>query len=262
MRRGPAFVPILTYHSLVREGDVSANGLYTLAEKSFQAQMAYLAEHRFHAVSLKEVLAWQSGRVLPGKSIVITCDDGSESDFSIAVPILKRFRFSATFFVNPGTLGQDGTLTAERVKQMHREGMEIGSHGFDHLFLTRLDDKALHHQIVGSKKRLEALLESPVPFFSIPRGRTNRRVTERVKEAGYLAACTSDIGFNERRSEPFRLRRWAVKRSYSFDDFVSIVEGSPKKHLYLEVQLKQVARRLLGHTLYEAARHRILGEQK
>ena len=260
MNRDITPVPILTYHGLVKGPPSRTDGLYTLGEKSFQAQMTHLAECGFHAVSLKELLAWQSGQPLPGRSVVITFDDGSESDFSIALPILKQFYFPATFFVNPGTLNRKGYLTPEHLGQIHREGMEIGSHGFDHLFLTGLDEKALCHQVAESKKSLEALLGEAVSFFSVPRGRYTRHVLEVAKQAGYLAVCTSDIGLNRRLSEPFRLRRWAMKRSYTLDDFASIVAGHPKTHLRLEVRFKQAAHRLLGHTLYETVRNRVLGE--
>ena len=253
--REAALIPILTYHGFVRNKEMT-DGLYTLGEETFRAQMAYLAEHGFHVISLKETL----GKSLPEKPVVITFDDGMESDFTVASPILKHHRFVATFFVNPGTLDRPGYLSTDRLRQMHREGMEIGSHGFNHLFLTRLDDKTLRYQIIASKKKLEAILENPVSFFSVPRGRYNRRILDVAQEAGYLAVCTSDIGFNSSRSEPFRLQRWAMKRSYTVSDFASIVEGHPKTRLRLKVRLKQAAHRLLGHTLYEAARNRILGE--
>lgn len=259
MNRDP-FIPILTYHGLSRGKGASGNGVYTLDEDRFQAQMTYLAGHRFHVLSLEEMLTPLSGKPIHRKSVVLTFDDGSESDFSIAVPILKRHHFPAAFFVNPGTLDQKGTLTAEDLKKMRREGMEIGSHGFDHLFLTRLDEKNLRHQIVGSKARLEALLGSPVPLFSIPRGRYNRKVLDMARQGGYRAVCTSDIGFNRLGSDPFCLRRWAMKRSYTLGDFISIVEGKPGGRLSVDYLLKQSAYRVLGHALYERIRTGVLRE--
>lgn len=261
MKHNTSFVPILTYHGLVRE-DAAQNGLYALLEKQFEEQMAYLSEKNFRAVPLKAISDWLSGETLPEKSVVLTFDDGLESDFSIALPILKRHGFTATFFVNPAMLDTKGHLTSSELQQLSGEGMEIGSHGLDHVFLTRLNEEGLRHQMTESKKRLEEILKKEISFFSIPRGRYNRRTLEAIKQSGYRAACTSDIGENCRDADPFRLKRWALKRPYTLDDFISVVEGRPRRQLLLEYFLKQGAYRLLGHALYEKVRCGILKGEK
>ena len=269
MNHQATFIPILTYHGLSRGENAVSDGLYTLAEEQFEAQMVYLATENFHPISLKELANWltgepansPTGQPLPEKSVAITFDDGLSSDFSIVLPILKRHGFTATFFVNPGTLNTVGHLTTDELRQLNREGMEIGSHGFDHIFLTRLDEERLHYQLAESKRKLEEILKKEVAFFSIPRGRYNQRVLEAVREAGYRAACTSDIGVNRRDAYLFRLRRWTMKRPYTLDDFVSVVEGRAKGHLVVEYLIKQSAYRFLGHTLYERFRGKAVKEK-
>ena len=255
------FIPILTFHGLVRSKGASANSLYTLTEDQFADQMRYLSENHYHSVSLEAVMTWVKGEPLPERSIAITFDDGRESDFSIARPILKRHGCVATFFVNPGTLGQAGYLRYQELRQMSAEEMEIGSHGFDHLFLTQLDEKGLRHQIAGSKERLEQLLQKEILFFSVPRGRYTPHILEIVKETGYRAACTSEIGLNQRDLDLYHLKRWAMKRPYTLDDFISVVEGTPKGNLLFEHFLKRSAHRILGHTLYEALRNKMVKEE-
>jgi len=252
MNKEAIFVPILTYHGLSKSA--TTDGLYTLPEEQFEAQMNYLTKENFHPISLRELTNWLTGQPLPEKSVAITFDDGLSSDFSIALPILKRHGFTATFFVNPGTLDTKDYLTTDQLRRVEAEGMKIGSHGFDHIFLTRLDDGKVRDQLTRSKKRLEEILQKEVLFFSIPRGRYNRRILEVIREAGYRAACTSDIGVNRRDVNLFRLKRWALKRPYTLDDFVSVVKGRAKGHLVMEYLVKQSAYRLLGHTLYETFR--------
>lgn len=257
MRKDTSFVPIVTYHGLSR--DESADGLYTLTEEQFESQMAYLSEKTFKVISLDAVGKWLQGGALPERSIVLTFDDGLESHYSLAFSILKRYHFQGAFFVNPATLNQKGTLTHQNLREMHRAGMEIGSHGLDHIFLTGLDEAELQRQLEESKKALEVLLGQEISFFSIPRGRYDRRILDAIKSAGYQAACTSDIGVNRKGMDSLRLRRWAMKRPYSLNDFVSVVVGKPKKHLVFEYILKQSAYWVLGHTLYEGLRSRVLG---
>jgi len=253
-------VSILTYHGLGE--DSGQNGLYTLPRSQFEAQMGYLLEKKYQTVSLGAVKRYLEGAPLPEKSVVITFDDGLESDFSIAFPILKRYGFQATFFVNPGTVGHVGYLTAASLKKMSEAGMDIGSHGFDHIFLTRLDNLTLRHQLIDSKRILEEWIGKKISFFSIPRGRYTPQVLEAIQKGTYDLVCTSDIGCNRSQTDPFRLQRWAMKRSYRLDDFISVVEGRAKKHLVLEHVVKRSAYALLGHTLYENFRNRVLKEKK
>ena len=128
MNKTEVRVPILAYHGLSKKGN-RLNGVYTLGADQFETQMAYLSEQNLKTISLERMVKWISGESIPPKSIGITFDDGLESDFSIALPILKRHGFVATFFVNPGTLGTEGHLTVEELRTLHRAGMEIGSHG-------------------------------------------------------------------------------------------------------------------------------------
>lgn len=253
-------IPILTYHGLAREKGIG-DGRYTLTDKTFEAQMSYLVKNHFKTVSLKDFSGWLTGENLPGKSVVLTFDDGRKSDCTIALPILTQLGLQAAFFVNPGTVGKEGFMTVEDLQGLHEAGMEIGSHGLDHLFLTELDEETLTAQLIESKKRLGSLLFHEVNFFSIPRGRYTPGVLKKIKEAGYQLAFGSDIGFNDRDTNPFCLRRWAMKRPYTLDDFISIVEGHPKRGLVLDDVFKQTAYRLLGHTVYEKIRGMVVKER-
>ncbi len=260
MKKGNVFLPILNYHALT-DGGFSPDGIYTLSKEVFQRQLDILARNRMQSVSLEEVWQWLPGkRDLPERAVVLTFDDGWISDFSVAVPLLRQYGFRAAFFVNPGTLDTEGYLTTDALKEMGRSGMEIGSHGFDHLFLTTLADADLAVQVETSKIELEILLGKEIHFFSIPRGRYDERVLKAIRDAGYRLACSSDVGLNRQDTDPFRLRRWALKRSTREDDFISIVEGRPKKHLFAEYFFKDAAYRLLGHTAYEWVRNRLLKE--
>jgi len=255
-------IPILNYHGIAKVQGQASGGIYTILESQWSTQMEHLVQNQIDVISLERLGRWLSGREHLEKSVVITFDDGLESDFTIAFPLLKRHGFSATFFVNPGTVDQEGHLTLEQLQEMYRSGMEIGSHGYDHIFLTELDEKELEYQLVASKEKLETLLGAKVKSFSIPRGRYNSSILTTVKAAGYERVCTSDVGLNLQHTSPFRLYRWAIKRSHRLSDFASMTEGRMKKSLVFEHFLKRSAYQLLGHRLYEKARNHLLKEKE
>src|SRR6266481_7915274 len=78
----------------------------------------------------------QALEAVPDKLVVLTFDDSVASHYSVVRPILKRYGFTATFFITEGfsfpTNKQD-YMTWEQIAELHRDGFEIGNHTRDHL---------------------------------------------------------------------------------------------------------------------------------
>ncbi len=74
----------------------------------------------------------------------LTFDDGLESQFDYAKPVLDEYGFKGTFYVLPPFLAEDNQSTIWRYgkwsefQQMAAEGQEIGSHTMNHDTLTTL----------------------------------------------------------------------------------------------------------------------------
>lgn len=70
----------------------------------FETQMKYLKDN-FSVISLRKALemSHDSNDKL-GARVVLTFDDGLRNNYSIAYPILSRYRLPATFFVCPGLI--------------------------------------------------------------------------------------------------------------------------------------------------------------
>src|SRR6266540_4094009 len=68
---------------------------------------------------------------VPDKLVVLTFDDSVASQYLVVRPVLKRYGFSATFFITEGfsflTNKQD-YMTWEQIAELHRDGFEIGNH--------------------------------------------------------------------------------------------------------------------------------------
>src|SRR6188472_1181745 len=75
---------------------------------------------------------------IPDKLVVLTFDDASKSHFTIARPLLKKYKLGATFFVTEGfdmTTNKRDYMTWDEIAQLHKDGFEIGNHTRDHLSL-------------------------------------------------------------------------------------------------------------------------------
>ena len=150
-------IPVLMYHAL--EDDAHPSGatdageqLYVLEVSSFREQMSYLHREGYRAFLLEELRALGEW---PDKAIVLTFDDGHESNSSLALPILQECGFKAKFFITTGWIGTPNFMNKEQIRGLHRAGMGIGSHGVTHRFLSDLPEAEVRAELIDSKTVLE-----------------------------------------------------------------------------------------------------------
>src|SRR5688500_2574503 len=87
---------------------------------------------------------------IPDKLVVLTFDDSKASHYTVVRPLLKKYRFGATFFITEGftfRTNKDDYLTWEQIGELHRDGFEIGNHTRDHIALTKANLPRLTDQI-------------------------------------------------------------------------------------------------------------------
>lgn len=140
-----------------------------------------------------DVLNWISSSPVRSR-IRITFDDGNKSDVTIGLKYLATSKQKATYFVLADKIGQDGYLDHNDLGILRDEGMEVGSHGRNHLDWRRISVADLEDEVVGSKEKLEKLIDRKVESAAIPFGSYDRRVLQMLKRAGYHAVYTSDGG--------------------------------------------------------------------
>jgi peptidoglycan/xylan/chitin deacetylase (PgdA/CDA1 family) len=166
---------ILNFHGLDKPGNSES-----------RSDKLYWTSPDFFAATL-EVIRKRS-------DVLITFDDSYESDYSIALPLLKASQMSARFFVVAGKVGQPGFLSAQQIQSLRAEGMTIGSHGMYHRKWPGLKDRELHEEIVEARERLEQVIRARVIEAACPFGGYDRRVLERLRASGYQRVYTSDGG--------------------------------------------------------------------
>lgn len=204
----PGPVPILMYHVIGDpEGEVPFPDLW-LSEGDFQAQVDWLAENGYTAVTLVQVQnAWYDGGTLPEKPVVLSFDDGVLGQYVYGLPILREKGWAGQ--LNLKAEGSD--LSTRQVRKMIRAGWEIASHTITHPDLTTLDPASLEQEVAGSKRQLERELGVEIVNFCYPAGQYDEGVIEAVERAGYRGATTVNPGLGEK-SMPFELNRIRINR--------------------------------------------------
>jgi len=207
-------VAILTYHSL----DNSSSVLST-APLLFAKHMHLLYEQQVSVLSLSEVGQLTREAVLPPFSVVITFDDGFESVYEYAMPVLLQYGFPATIFLvtdycnktnawpsQPQHVTRRPLLSWSAIKEMSGAGVTFGSHTRTHPDLRHVSKHQEIEEIVGSKKALEDVIGRSVETFAYPYG-VWRKSTKQLVQEHFRLACTTTPNFVTAASDSFALER-------------------------------------------------------
>ena len=208
MTRWTYHIPILGYH---RVGPGKGDHVPTVSAQAFERQLSLLARHGYRLISLEEVVeAMEAGQPVPRRSVVITFDDGYEEVYQVAWPMIKRFGFLAIVFVTPAEVGLPGFATWEQLREMAGEGLRIGCHTMHHSYLPLVSDDRLVEEVIDSKRVIEEQIGQTVQFLSYPVGGYTPKAQAVVRQAGYLAACTTNRASRANGADRFALRRIKV----------------------------------------------------
>lgn len=181
------------YHAIWSDADgtlpQTSSIEHAVEARDFRAQLDAIADGGFRTIKLGDLELPPSGP----KPLLITFDDGHESDLMMAAPELARRNLHAIFFVIWSFLGRPGYLSRDQVLELRDQGFEIGSHGLTHTRLTQVSPAEASNEVLESKRRLEDLLQEPVAGLALPFGHYNEDVLQASWAAGYRRVMTSDF---------------------------------------------------------------------
>jgi peptidoglycan/xylan/chitin deacetylase (PgdA/CDA1 family) len=226
---GNATVPILMYH-VINPPPAGAPypGLYVPASE-FAAQMQALKAAGWHAVTMDQLEAnWTRGVPLgPGRPVVLSFDNGYESQYTNALPVLRRLGWVGVENIQlSGLPPSEGGLTDAQVRGLVAAGWELDTQGISHADLITLDAAGLHYQIDSARQTLRRRYGVPVNWFCYPSGHYNATVIAAVKAAGFVGSTTVVPGWATRSDDAYRLPRLRVLGGTSPSALLAQIAGA------------------------------------
>jgi len=236
-------VPVLMYHHIMP----NPNNSIAISPSTFDAQMKYLKENGYHPVSIKQFNAFiERGEELPDKPVLITFDDNRMNQFEYGVPILKKYGFTATFFVVKKWVDaeSDSFMHESELKELIADGFDVESHTTNHIQIhpSKLKSTGKVENYKSFKSRyweptegmrtwMDQTFGGPVSALAYPGGRYNPEAERLMKDAGYTTAFTTNDGYATYQGQsPYALPRWNTgARDTSLSRFASIMKGA-KNH--------------------------------
>jgi peptidoglycan/xylan/chitin deacetylase (PgdA/CDA1 family) len=130
-------------------------------------------------------------------SITFSLDDGSVYDYRL-LKILCDHDIAATMYLpahwQTYLESKDIEPMTDKQAQEIAKSCVIGSHGVDHLLLTRVTPELQDKEIFQSRTMLQAMFDQPISSFCYPRGYYDPQIIAKVKAAGYKSARTVKVG--------------------------------------------------------------------
>ena len=191
-RRKGSFPVVILFHHLVSDRPHRMG----ISTEHFLKHVEFLQKY-YDVVSLTDAIEMLRTNNVKAPTVVLTFDDGYGDNFINLRAVVEHTGVPVTLFVSTdhilnGTEFQHDIdarlhgfqpLTWDQLRQLHKQGLEIGSHTRTH-FNCGSDNRAnLHTEIVGSKEDLELHLGTPIEYFSFPFGLPENISDEALKIA-------------------------------------------------------------------------------
>lgn len=209
-------IPILYYHSIAYLKD----NVLGVPPQQFAAQMQYLHDAGYTTISMQQLSdAMQKKTKLPPKPVLITFDDGYDNNYSVAFPILKKYNFTATFFVITSYMNGKGMMSWPELKEMQDYGMTIAPHTVNHINLATVSLPRQLEEIRQSTVDIKARLGSDPKVFCYPFGGYNQATLTILHQFGYQLAVTTVPGKVYQSSNPLLLHRVFVSGFKNLTEF-------------------------------------------
>lgn len=113
-------LPVIMYHHITEKQD--RLNKFAITPKQFEDDLIYLKENGFETITTNDLIAYVYNDIpLPEKPIIITFDDGQESFYKYAYPLLKKYNMKAVLAI---------------VGEYTSTYSEIEDHNVDYSYLT------------------------------------------------------------------------------------------------------------------------------
>ncbi|CAN5589160.1 hypothetical protein BH10BAC3_BH10BAC3_32790 [soil metagenome] len=223
-------IPVLCYHQ-VREWkatDSKTARTYIIPPLRFMQHMKILADSGYHFVLPQDIADYiKNKNKPPRKSCMISFDDGTEGQYTTALPVLNTYGFKGVFFIMTVVLNKPGYLTKEQVIDVSKHGHVIACHTWDHHNVTGYTEKDWQLQLQQPTAALEKMIRKPVNFFAYPNGIWNSHAISDLKKQGYTAAF--QLAEKQDVNEPaFTIRRIIADSHWSGPQLIQAMEKAFK----------------------------------
>lgn len=191
-------VAVLGYHSFSKDKEAD---MFIMPINEFEEQLKYLKKHHYKTLSLDEFYDYYKGKKkIPRKSVLITMDDGYQSNYDLAFPLLKKYGMKATvFYIGSNETGENKNYmnkeTLDLIKKNY-PNIEIASHSYE-LHYDKSIEKGIDYLTADFDKMGDVV---NTKYFAYPYGHYNEDIIKVLKTKKYKMAFGFGPGKEHRKA--------------------------------------------------------------
>ncbi|WP_088361971.1 polysaccharide deacetylase family protein [Bacillus cereus] len=228
-------IPVLMYHHFLKN---SENKKFrtntTITPEAFTEQMDFLAKEGYTTITTKELEEYVQGkRNLPGKTTLITIDDGQKSVLLYAYPALKKNNLKATAFMitsriteNPSNFNPDNlqNLSKGEMEEM-KDVFEYQGHTtkLHNISKEKKSDVVTKPYDIVKKDFEDSRIYLNAHSMAYPFGQYKQETLKITKEAGFKSAFTTKNGYVNIGDDLLQLNRFGIEPKYTIKKFEELV---------------------------------------
>jgi peptidoglycan/xylan/chitin deacetylase (PgdA/CDA1 family) len=212
-------IPIIMLHHI---GKPTGTGLedWSITAQKFSLLLDLIEQKGLKTTTLEEIVT--SSSLKHNKLVILSFDDCPNSLFEFAIPELLKRKMKAVFSIpteqiggfNQWDVAEQGfarvtLMNAAQLQYLSSLGMEIASHGKQHLRAGKISEKEFAEEIAASKQSLEKLLNKKIYTLTYPYGEVPKNHRQLLKEAGYEYG----LSIYQPNQNAFALRRIGIHQS-------------------------------------------------
>ena len=223
---------------------------WTVRTDNFEKHLRYLKNNGYRTITLDELRLFMLGeKIIEGRCVAITFDDGDRSVYKYAYPLLKKYNMKGTLFLITSRAGQsweDLNLSSwEELREMKESGViDIESHTHNMHFKLQEGDtphpvfaassdnmndeekERIFGDLRRSRLALSFYLGAEARFLAWPYGYGTELSDSLAVAAGFMGILTLRRGMNHAGESLFNIKRFTITSRTSFTKFKLIVSDS------------------------------------
>ena len=147
--------------------------------------------------------------------LLLTIDDGFESFYLNAWPVLKKRKIPFILFVSTREVGKNGYMTWKQIKEIESSGLAtIGNHSHTHEYLIDWEEKKIRDDLEKSIKIFEKELDYSPKLFSYPFGEYSTALKKIVTDLNFEFAFGQHSGVIDSSKDFLELPRFPINEKY------------------------------------------------
>ena len=189
-------VVVFVYHRFGNAKYPSTN----ISIDDFEKHLIYLKSNKYTVLNFGDAVDYINNPQTPYMEHVacITVDDGYKTFGSNAIPLLNKYEFASSLFINSESVGGGSFMDWDDLREVKNNGVEIGNHSHSHAYFLNFSKderiKIFKEDLLKCQEKINQHLGFYPEVFAYPYGEFDPEMKDALKSLGFKASAAQNSG--------------------------------------------------------------------